>query len=313
MKRISMCVLHFHSLKRVTAAASLTICVLSFVGSADARAQAILTAVNGDPITTFDVDEHAKLLKLSHKSASRNEAIESVVEDRLKFDEARHWGIDASDSDITAELARVAGEAKMQPQAWVDAVQRAKIDSDRVRLHLRSQAAWDSFVRQRNKTLGVSDEEINAQLAKEGTNAKITDYDLRQIVFVLPANARAAAVEGRLKEAQSLRNRFQDCESGLPLARSLPDVAVKEPLHKASDSLTPALRTTLADTPRGRLTAPNRAAAGIEMVAVCNKTDDSDATTLRERIQKEILTNKLETESLSMYKKLRASAVVSKG
>lgn len=281
-------------------------------GTAPARAQAVIAAVNGDPITSFDVDEHAKILKMSRKPAGRNDALESVVADRLKFDEARKWGIDASDSDITSALGRLAAEAKLQPDAWVQAAQRAHIDTDTIRSHLRAVGAWNAFVRLRNKTLGVSEAEVSTQLARQGTNAKITDYDLRQVVFVLPVGASAAAVEARSKEAQALRNRFPDCESGLPLARALPDVAVKESMTRASDSLSEGLRNILADTPKGHLTAPSRTPAGLEMIAVCNKTEDSDQTTLRERVQKELLTDKLESQSQEMYKALRATAVISK-
>lgn len=276
-----------------------------------ARAQAVVTAVNGDPVTTYDVDEHAKLLKLSRKPASRNDALEDVIADRLKYDEARKWGVDAADSDISSALGRVAAEAKLQPQAWLEAAQRAHIDGETIKAHLRALAAWNVYVRARNKLIGVSEEEISAQLAKKGTNAKITDYLLRQVVFVVPVGASPAVVDSRLKEAQALRNRFTDCNTGLQLARALPDVAVKESMTRESDSLSPALRNLLADTPTGRLTTPERSAAGIELIAVCEKSD-SDQMTLRERVQNELITDKLEAESQRTYKQLRAAAVIRK-
>jgi peptidyl-prolyl cis-trans isomerase SurA len=277
-----------------------------------AQAQAIVTAVNGDPVTTTDVDEYTKILRLSRQPASRNDALEAVVADRLKYDEARKWGVDASDSDIQLVLARVAAEAKMQPDAFAQAAQRAKIDTETLRAHLRALGAWNAYVRNTNKTLGVSEEEISAALAKQRGLATITDYDLRQVVFVLPVKPTLADIDSRTREAQALRQRFTDCESGLPLARALADVAVKEPLRKASDTLSPTLRKILSETPRGHLTAPERSVSGIEMVAVCNKSDDSDPTTLRERIQKEILADKLQTVAERMYRDLRKTAIVSK-
>ncbi len=301
----------FHIGRLVTGAALAAGVILS-LGLGSAKAQAVVTAVNGDPVTTYDIDEHVKILKLSRKSATRSDAFEEVIADRLKFDEVKKWGVDAADSDITAALDRLAADAKLQPQAWLEAAQRAHIDGDTIRAHLRALAAWNVYVRARNKTLGASEEEVSAQLAKQGNTAKITDYSLRQIVFVLPVGASPTVAEGRLKEAQALRNRFTDCGSGLQLARALPDVAVKETMTRASDSLSPALRNLLADTPKGRLTTPERTASGIELVAVCDKSDDSDQTTLRERVQKELITNKLEAVSQSMYKQLRATAVVSK-
>ena len=277
-----------------------------------AQAQAIVTAVNGDPITTYDIDQQTKLLRMAHKPAGPKDALESVIAEHLKYIEARRNGVDASDSDMQSALARLAAGAKMQPQAWLAAAQKNKIDTDTIRNSLRSTGAWDAYVRNRNKTLGVSEEDVTAQLARQGTNAKITDYDLREVVFIVPLSASPAVVEGRIKEAQALRNRFADCETGLPLARALSDVAIKQRTEKASDALSEAMRNLLAETPRGRLTTPQRGPTGIEMVAVCNKIEDSDPTTLRERVQKELLNDKLQSLSEQMYKDVRDKAVLSR-
>lgn len=304
--------MHFDSIARTLLAGTLvTAIAAASLGWDGARAQAVVTAANGDPVTSYDVEQRMKMLQLFHKPATRSEAIEDLVADRLKYDEARKWGVDAADSDVASVLEKVAAQSKMQPQAWVQAAQRAHLDMDMLRAHLRALAAWNVYVRARNKTLGVSEEEISAQLAKSGTASRITAYSLRQIVFVVPVNATMAVAEARLRDAQALRNRFTDCDSGVQLARALPDVAVKEPFTRNSDSLSPALRTLLSETPKGHLTTPERGPAGIELVAVCDKSD-SDPTTLRDRVQNELITNKLEAVSKSMYKDIRATAVVSK-
>ena len=277
-----------------------------------AQAQSILTAVNGDPITTFDVEQYAKILRLSRKAASSNDALEAAIADHLKYIEARRNGVDASDSDMQTALGRLASDAKMRPEVWLGAAQKTKIDTDTIRNHLRAMGAWNAYVRNRNKTLDVSEGEVSAQLARQGTNAKITDYDLREVVLVVPINANPSILEARLREAQSLRNRFADCESGLPLAKALPNVAIKQRTDRASDALSEAMRNVLSETPRGHLTPPQRSASGIEMVAVCNKVEDSDPTTLRERVQKELLVDKLQAVSEQMYKDVRARAVISK-
>ncbi len=292
--------------------AAAVICACAVAAPRPGMAQTVVTAVNGEPITSFDIDEEAKLLKLLHKASGRSDALEAVIANRLKYAEARHWGLDASDSDMQATLTRLASELKVDARNLIDSATRARIDIETIRAHLRSAAAWNNYVRARNKTLGVSEEEITARLAKEGGGFKVTDYTLNQIVFVVPVNAAPNVIESRLKEAQGLRNRFSDCNSGFQLARALPEVVVKETMTRASDSFSPAFKKVLAETPSGRLTAPERSASGIEMVAVCAKSDASDPTTLRERVQKDLLTDKLAAESEKMYKALRSVAVISK-
>ena len=299
--------------KATCAAAALlaVACTITGFGIAPASAQAVVTAVNGDPITSFDVDEYQKILRLDHKPASRPDALEAVVADRLRYDEARHWGVDGGESDITAALQKTATAVKMDTQTYTQAAAKAKIDLDTIRNHLRAGAAWDNLVRARNKGVGVSEEEIAAAIAKGGAD-KVTNYRLQQVIFVLPVNPAPAVVEGRLAEAKALRNRFDGCETGLQLARSLPNVAVKEPMSRSSDALSPGLRKVLAETQRGMLTVPDRSTNGVEMVAVCDKDDARDDTTLHEQVQKNLIAEKLVSVSAQMYKDLRKTAVISK-
>ena len=281
------------------------------LGASPAAAQAVVTAVNGDPITSFDVSEYEKILKLERKPSSHADALEAVVGDRLRYDEARHWGIDSSDSDMTGALQKTAASVKMDVQTFSQAAGRAKINLDTIRTHLRAMAAWDNLVRARNKGVGVSEEEIAAAIAKGGTD-KVTNYRLQQVIFVLPVSPTPAIVEGRLAEAKALRNRFDGCDTGLQLARSLPNVAIKEPMSRSSDALPPGLRKVLAETQRGMLTPPDRSTNGVEMVAVCDKDDAKDDSTLHEQVQKNLIAGKLVAVSEQMYKDLRKSAVISK-
>lgn len=288
-------------------------CVITgLLASGPAEAQAVVTAVNGDPITTTDVDAYIKLLKLTRKAPGRSDALEAAIADHLKYDEARKWGTEFTDADFQSAITRLANQAKLKPEALVQAAQNAKVDIETLRQHLRSQAAWNVYVRNRNKGLGVTDQEISTQLAREGTGAKITDYDLREVVFVLPVKPTPADIESKTRAAQALRARFTDCETGLPLAKSLPEVAIKEPLSRQSSNLSQQMREVLADTPRGHLTNPQHSASGIEMIAVCNRIEDSGQTTLRERVQNEILQDKLQAESERMYREVRKAAIVSR-
>ncbi len=280
-------------------------------GTSPATAQAVVTAVNGDPITTFDVAEYEKILRLERKPASQADALEAVVGDRLRYDEARHWGIDAADSDVTSALQKASAAVKMDTTAFSQAAAKAKIDLPTIRNHFRSSAAWDALVRARNKGVGVTEEEVAAAIAKGGTD-KVTNYRLQQVIFVLPVNPAPAVIEGRMAEAKALRNRFDGCDTGLQLARSLPNVAVKEPMSRSSDALSPGLRKVLSETQRGMLTIPDRSTNGVEMVAVCDKDDAKDDATLHEQVQKNLIAEKLVGVSTQMYKDLRKTAVVSK-
>jgi len=62
-----------------------------------AHAQSIAVVVNGQAITDYDVAQRQKLLSLG-KGASRKDALEELVEEQLKFQEAKKLNLSVSDS-----------------------------------------------------------------------------------------------------------------------------------------------------------------------------------------------------------------------
>jgi hypothetical protein len=79
----------------------------------------------------------------------------------------------------------------------------------------------------------------------------------------------AALLEAHKKDAEALRARFIDCDSGLSAARTQHDVVIREPIIKNSFELEYALRELLAGIELGHLTPPDTTSRGIQLFAVC--------------------------------------------
>ena len=60
------------------------------------------------------------------------------------------------------------------------------------------------------------------------------DYTLRPILFVVPPGSATTFIDGRKREAEALRGRFQDCDHCIAFARALRDVAVRDQLTRSS-------------------------------------------------------------------------------
>jgi peptidyl-prolyl cis-trans isomerase SurA len=64
--------------------------------TASAGAQAVVI-VNGDPVTQFDVEQRSKLIQIStHKTPTRNEVVEELINEKLKIQLLRRFSIDGS-------------------------------------------------------------------------------------------------------------------------------------------------------------------------------------------------------------------------
>ncbi len=287
------------------------IATLLALASSSAFAQEIVASINGDPITNIDIDERMKMLRVLRKTATRDAAIESLFTDRLEIREADKFGVDPKDSDISQQIVTVAQEMKLAPDALVEALQHAGVTPDHFKAHFRADLAFNVLVKAFNKGVEASEEQVRAELAKQGGKAASgTAYTVRQIIFAIPHATTVATLTERAHEAEQLRARFTDCESGLPLARAINDVTVRDPLTKTAVEIGESLRQLLDKTPAGHLTPPQRSSEGLEMIAVCAKGTAKDDSAARAAISQKILAAHIAADGERRLKEMRARAVI---
>jgi hypothetical protein len=97
------------------------------------------------------------------------------------------------------------------------------------------------------------------------------DYTMRPLLFLIPAGSPDTFVDGRKREAEALRGRFQGCEEGITFARALKDVAVRDQVIRSSADIPAELRKVLEGIEVGRLTPPEVTKLGVQMFAICAK------------------------------------------
>ncbi len=290
---------------------ALTAFVIAAAASAPVSAQTIVSSINGDPITDLDVAERMKMLKVLRKPATREAAIESLYADRLQAREAAKFGMRAGDAEASQQIVNVAQDLKVAPEALVGALQQAGVTNDHVKAHFGAEFAFEILVHALNKGVEASETQVRAELAKEGGKAAAgPEYTVRQVIFTVPNNATVAMLNERAQDAEQLRARFVDCESGAALARALPDVTVRDPLRRSSVELSESLRQLLDKTPVGHLTPPQRSASGLELIAVCAKDTAKDTSAARAAIAQRILAAHIAADKQRRLKELRAKAVI---
>lgn len=264
--------------------------ILAFIAtiSFPARAQQIVLLVNGTPITDLDIAHREKFLEMSnHKKPSRQEAINSLVDETLELREAARYSLEPTDADVQQSFDSIAENMGVDAQKLTQMLTNGGASADTLKHRLKAQIAWTTLVRGRFKvSLEVADKDVEAelQLHEPQDNRQVGyEYVVRPIVLIVPRGAPDAAFEARKRDADALRGRFSNCNDGIPFARGLPEVAVRDPINKSSADLAPALRTILDNVEVGHLTPPEQTAEGIQMFAVCSKKESkTDAPSLKE-------------------------------
>jgi peptidyl-prolyl cis-trans isomerase SurA len=298
---------------RLTAAALVAAIVLA--GASVARAQEVVALVNGVPITELDVAQRSKLAQLStQKMPPRQEVLNTLIDEILEVKEAKRFEIDVPDSEVENSYANVAQHMGIDTQKLTEILNHAGASEQTLKSRLKAQLAWNALVRGRFKaSLEIADTDVEAELHlhQPDQTADIGyEYTLRPIVFVVPPSSPDAAYDTRKREADALRARFADCASGLPFARALSEVAVREQVIKFSADLPQQSRAILDGTDLGHLTPPERTSEGIQMFAVCGKKQTKNDTPEQKKIHDALFEKKFDAKAAIYLQKLRREAMI---
>lgn len=278
-----------------------------------AGAQTVLAFVNGEPVTSHDVSQRMRLMQaLANTRLSQKQALELLIDDRLKILEARRIGYRLKDDNIEDRMSTIATQNNQTLPEFVANLSRAGIDTQAYKLKLRADYSWELALSHKGKAAaatGAPNEVREAYEAKlrEG-GAKVTDYVVHTIIFVVPRSG--GAVAQREREAQAARAAFTSCETGIDDLRKIRDVAIRAPVKRSSDQLPKQLSKIFDDTPVGRLTQPFRTAQGIELYAVCEKIERVDQSSLRSTAEREVASKRNATLADDYLKGLRKTAVI---
>src|SRR6266511_4016701 len=97
--------LHSHRFCSLIAGCAVALTMLTASGS-PLRAQSVAVLVNGEPITSYDIEQRTKLNFLTtRKPMPRQEVIDQLIDEKVKIKEAKRFGVDPSISEIDQAYA----------------------------------------------------------------------------------------------------------------------------------------------------------------------------------------------------------------
>jgi peptidyl-prolyl cis-trans isomerase SurA len=291
-------------------------CMFAALTASDiARAQQVALIVNGDVITTYDIEQRMKFVQLAtRKPAVRNEVVEELIDEKLKVQIGQRYKIEIPDNEVDASYAEMAHRMNnMTPQQLTQLLAQSGVDATTLKARIRADTIWQNIVRGKFQgDLQVRETDILAVLQTEKKDEKDQIgyvYRLRPILFLVPKGASGLA-DARRKDAEALRGRFTDCDGGLKFARTLRDVAVRDVIVKSSSDLLPALREILDKTEIGHLTAPEVTPQGIQLFALCERKETTEDTPEKRQARDKLFGEKFQAKAKRYLQELRKQAMI---
>ncbi len=255
--------------------------VINKTGKVKNRGVYIKILVNKDPITNFDLQRRAKFLQLRRTKGNRAKVAEKeLIEQAIKLREARTRNLLATDKMVNDAFANFARQNRTSTANLSRELERIGIGAPHFKDFIRSQIGWQRVVQARfqAQTSQSSERDIVTQLRKSGdAKPEVTEYNLQQIIFVVPANKRSkSTLAARRKEAVAFKQRFSGCEGSLAQAKLLRDVSIVDRKRLMEPELPDNWRQDIIAIEGNGTTRVKDTEKGVEIMAICNKRIVSD-------------------------------------
>ena len=201
----------------------------------------------------------------------RKKAIEELIEERLKLQEAKKLTIKVSDADVEKLFKDMAQRNKMTPEQFAEHVSRQGADASVIKARLKASLAWRHVVRKRyGHQISVSQRDIE-QLAMQAGGEASQDLKLALITIATPGNVDQRAMAARLAEANALRASFRGCASMPGLAKGRPNTRFQDLGFKKASTIAEPTRSLLLSAKDNEMLPPNLSGGGVELYSVCRR------------------------------------------
>lgn len=251
---------------------------------------AIAAVVNDDVISVLDLTARTRMVivsaRLTDDAETRNRLIPQVlrtlIDERLKLQEAELNGITVPDSAVQQRLETLASQNNMSLAAFKDVLKRNGILIDTLTDQIRAEIAWATLVQRKfQPSIVVSDEEVDEALAQIEANLGQPEYRVGEIYLAADATTPEEDVRRTAQRLMDQLRRGGDFES---MARQFSQSASAA---RGGDlgwirpgQLDPALDDAIAGLQPGAIAGPIKSTGGYHILKLLDRRQTGSASML---------------------------------
>lgn len=278
-----------------------------------AAQSSIKVVVNGDIITSYDIAQRARMLPLFGVKGGEKQATEDLIEDTLKFQEARRIRVRIPDQQVDAAFVSLGEDRNLSEKQLTQELAKIGINADSMKRWIKAQMTWRQLVQAKVRQEGqVKTADIMSAMLEKGNPETMmqTEFRLQQIIFVVPRGSSKNYIAQRRREAEGFRLRFPGCENSLAQAAALKDVVVRDLGRRESVELRGNQGDEIRGTEVGKTIRPFQTDNGVELIAVCSKRDFKSDSAVRAEVETQLRLEQAKELGQDYLKELRDKAII---
>lgn len=239
----------------------------------------------------------------------RKQALEELIEERLKLQEAQRLSVSIDDSQVEDIIRGLAERNKMTVDGFAKHLKSMGADIDTMRARFRASLAWTSVVRRRfSAQVSVSQREIDRMVSTAGGDGQDeVEMQLHRITLPVSGKIDQKVMAKRLDEADRLWRSFKGCSTTAALAKAqgakFEDLGMRKPA-----SIPEPTRSLLLNAKDGEMVPPNMSSQGVELYAICGRKVVKGDDKKREQVAQELQQKEFEMLAQRHLRDLRQDA-----
>lgn len=270
------------------------LCALGLVNAPTAVAstpsQGIVVTVNDVPITSFDIDQRLRLLKIlgvrKDSPDARKNALNAMIDEIIKIAEAKRYKVEAGDKEIDAQLARMAKGLGTDMKGLRAKLEEQGIATSSLNQYVAAQIAFARILGGKYQVkIKVEPAEVDRKYAeiKQDLEQKVSTimndprmkavevYSLLEIELPIESTDNPMLLQARAVEANQLIKNFQGCKTAREAASGIFNVKFGKPIDAVAAKIPKPMKQALDSVGPGKAMGPARGPKGIQVIGFCSK------------------------------------------
>jgi len=239
----------------------------------------------------------------------RKDALEELIEERLKLQEAQRVNVSIEDSQVDDIIRGIAERNKMTVDQFAKHLKGMGSDIESMRARFRANLAWSAVVRRRfSAQVAVSQRDIDRMVSTSSSDAQDeVELQLHRITLPVSGKIDQKVMARRLDEAERLWRNFKGCKTTAALAKAQ-DAKFEDLGTRKPSSIPEPTRSLLLNAKDGEMVPPNMSTQGVELYAVCGRKVVKADDKVREQVAQDLQQKEFEVLAKRHLRDLRQDA-----
>lgn len=242
----------------------------------------------------------------------RKKALDELIDERLKFQEAKKMTITIGEDEAERAFKGIAERNKVAPKEFEQNIRNQGADPAVMKSRLHAQLVWREVVRRRyGHMIAVSNKEVDHLIENsKGSADDLVELGLHKVTFTTTGKIDQKLLAKRVEEAEQFRGRFAGCK-GLPaMVKDLNNVKHEDLGFKKAATVSEPTRSFILAAADGEMVPAVLTASGAELFAVCGRRVNKADDTRRQAAENELQMKEFERLSLRHIQDLRKDALI---